>query len=398
VRERRKRFGGALERLPGGWAEVPVLALCCDGWPTSGAEADSLDAEVDDFATCPVRAPELIERVRRLLESRFRTAAPRKRKPLDTLIGASPCFLRAVETLSLIARSEATVVLSGETGTGKELFARAIHYMSPRMGHPFIPVNCGSVPDHLLENELFGHVRGAYTDAGTAAPGLLKAAEGGTLFLDEVDALTPPAQVKLLRFLQDREYRPLGSAKSVTASIRIVAATNANLLECVRARTFREDLYHRLNVLSLCVPPLRERLDDVPRLAEHFLAAFALQERRGPLRLTARAMQKLMGYDWPGNVRQLEGVVQRAVILAAGPDIDAGDLSIPVDVVASSEGPLRLREAKARAIEQFERSYLIALLAVHRGNLSRAARQAGKERRSFQRLLQKHKLVRESFR
>jgi DNA-binding NtrC family response regulator len=397
MRERKDMFSRSLEELPDAWAEVPVFALCCHGWSQAGAELDSLGAVVDDFATCPVRVPELVIRVKRLLENRVRAAEPRKRTPLDGLIGASASFVRVLSRLSLMARSDASVVLSGATGTGKELFARAIHYMSPRMGHPFIPVNCGSVPDHLLENELFGHVRGAYTDARAEAPGLVKAAEGGTLFLDEVDALTPSAQIKLLRFLQDHEYRPLGSATAVTASIRIVAASNADLMECVRARTFREDLYHRLHVLWLRIPALRERMDDVPRLAEHFLNVFARQERREPRRLTMEAVQKLMGYDWPGNVRQLEAVIQRAVILSAGPQIEADDISLPEDAEAPLPAAMCLREAKARAIEQFERAYLSAVMSVHHGNLSRAARQAGKERRSFQRLLQKHNLARESF-
>jgi DNA-binding NtrC family response regulator len=397
MRQRRDRISQAIESLPADWVEVPVLALCCDGFAPAGPPLEPLASQVDDFTTCPVRVPELIMRVRRLLDNQVRSTVPRKRRPLDTLIGSSPCFLRALATLSLMARSEATVVLSGETGTGKELFARAIHYMSPRMGHPFIPVNCGSVPDHLLENELFGHVRGAYTDAATAAPGLLKAAEGGTLFLDEVDTLTPAAQVKLLRFLQDREYRPLGSAKPVTASVRVVAAANVDLQACVRERVFREDLYHRLNVLSLRIPALRERLDDVPRLAEHFLKLFALRERREPCTFTPDALHKLVAYSWPGNVRQLEAVVQRAVILVAGRQIAADDIDLPGEPTSIPSGALGLREAKARAIEQFERAYLTSLLAIHRGNLSRAARDAGKERRSLQRLLQKHHLLRGSF-
>ena len=311
---------------------------------------------------------------------------------LELLIGESPCFRRVIEKIPCVAEANATVLISGDTGTGKELFARAIHYMSPRSAKPFIPVNCGTLPDHLFENELFGHARGAFTDASSAEEGLLTEAEGGTLLLDEVDALSLYAQVKLLRFLQDRQYRPLGSARSRTADVRIIAATNTDLRRRIDLGAFREDMYHRLNVLRLVLPSLTERPEDIALLAEHFLTRYAGPTGPGTRRFSAAALHKLTAYRWPGNVRELEAVIQRAVILTSSTVLEERDIDLPDAPGAGTRRGLTFREAKARAIDGFERTYLANLLAEHRGNISRAARAAGKERRAFQRLLRKHAL------
>ncbi|KAA0242848.1 MAG: sigma-54-dependent Fis family transcriptional regulator [Candidatus Brocadia sp. AMX2] len=231
-----------------------------------------------------------------------------------------------IEKIPSLAWSDATVMIYGETGTGKELIARAIHYNSHRHGKPFIPVNCGALPDHLIENELFGHAKGAFTDASTAEKGLIAEAEGGALFLDEVDTLSSSAQIKLLRFLQDKEYRHLGSSKSRGADVRVIAATNSNLWYLVETKRFREDLYYRLNVLSVTLPPLRERVSDIPLLAAHFLTRYAKQNRRGLLHLSGDAMQKLIHYPWSGNVRELEGVIQRAAVLCASSVLEPEDI------------------------------------------------------------------------
>jgi two-component system response regulator AtoC len=288
-------------------------------------------------------------------------------------------------------------LISGETGSGKEVFSRAIHYQSARHGKPFVPVNCGALPDHLFENELFGHVKGAFTDASSAENGLIAEAEGGTLFLDEIDTLSQAGQVKLLRFLQDGEYRPVGSARSVNADVRILAATNADLLKQVEKKQFREDLYYRLNALSLSIPSLRDRLEDVVPLTAQFLDRYAREHGQNVRLVSSDAMDKLMGYSWPGNVRELESVITRALTFTRAPVLQPEDFELPS---APGDGAPRirsLREAKTTTITAFERRYLAGLLAQHRGNVTHAAIAAGKERRSFQRLLRKHNLDRHFF-
>jgi len=283
------------------------------------------------------------------------------------------------------------LISSGETGTGKELVARALHYGGPRRNAPFVPCNCGAVPDHLFENELFGHASGAYTDARADQKGLLAIANGGTLFLDEVDSLSPSGQVKLLRLLQDRQYRPLGSAQTCQADVRIVAATNANLTELVKRKLFREDLFHRINVLQLHLPPLRERASDIGGLAQTFLRRFSAQLGRPTLRINSDGFLVLKSYHWPGNVRELESVIQRAAILTESSLIGAADLAIPG--TDTRPNPVAgFEQAKRQAIDGFERDYLKQVLEEVEGNVSRAARQAGKDRRTFQRLIRKYNL------
>jgi DNA-binding NtrC family response regulator len=326
----------------------------------------------------------------------FEQANIRRVESLPGVVGQSVAMQTAAERVALIAETEATCLLSGETGTGKELFARAIHYLGRRRSGPFVPVNCGAIPDHLLENELFGHRRGAYTDAKSNEVGLLAYAETGTLFLDEVDALTANAQVKILRVLQEREYRPVGSAHIVPANIRIVAATNCNLRHRVDTRQFREDLYFRLNVLSLTIPPLRERLDDVPVLAAHYVREYALTHRRAVSGFDDSMISRLQAYRWPGNIRELQAVIQRAVLTAKSPFLTAADLDLPETTPAAGVH-LTLKAAKNVAVSQCERSYLSAVLRRCEGNVTQAAKLAGKERRSFQRLLRKYSIAVPSF-
>jgi len=308
---------------------------------------------------------------------------------LPGVVGCSALLRAAVERVSLIAGTDATCLLMGETGTGKELFARGIHYLSSRKDGPFVPLNCGAVPDQLFENELFGHVRGAYTDARTEGRGLLAYAQGGTLFLDEVDSLSFSGQVKLLRVIQEREYRPIGSAKTVPANIRVVAATNSDLYNSVRTRTFREDLYFRLNVLSLTIPPLRERLDDIPALAAHFMADYAQSYNRPAISLEVSAIERLMGYHWPGNVRELQTVLHRAVLTVGGSSVSASELDLPAGIAVHREH-FTLKAARSVAVTKCERDYLSSVMLRSDGNVTQAARLAGKERRSFQRLLRKY--------
>lgn len=384
------------------WPNSPLLTVVC-----SSQDADlNLAAlgDCDDFIVCPFHGSELLHRVRRLLQPRGNLTGKRDREAehhdvmhFGVLVGKSEAFLRVVHDILPLARADATVLICGETGTGKELFSRAIHYQSGRQGKPFIPVNCAAVPDHLFENELFGHARGAYTDASSAGKGLVAEAEGGTLMLDEIDTLSLGAQAKLLRFLQDGEYRPLGEARALTADVRVIASTNCELLERVKAKQFREDLYYRLSSLALMIPPLRERIEDVVHLANHFAVDFATKHGQAPRSISNDALRRLLAYSWPGNVRELEGVMLRALVLTSSASLQAEDIRIPDSPVKALAAEISLRQVKSRLVQTFERNYLIGLLAEHHGNVSQAAKAAGKPRRTLQRLLLKYAIQRNSF-
>ena len=272
--------------------------------------------------------------------------------------------------------------------------ARAIHYLSARARQPFIPVNCGSIPEDLFENEMFGRKAGAFTDARQARRGLIAEAEGGTLFLDEVDSLPLSAQVKLLRFLQDREYRPLGASYYRRANTRLIVASNKDLQRLVQEGQFPEDLYYRLRVVSLNLPALRERREDIVPLARHFLRTSATDYNRPVAKFSHTAMQKLMAYSWPGNVRELENVVRQAIVLTDKTIIRAEDLPLSSETTAASiNWQESFNVAKARVIEDFELKYLNEIVSASDGNISRAARAAQKDRRTFFALLKKHGLT-----
>jgi DNA-binding NtrC family response regulator len=349
---------------------------------------------VTDFLVTPLREAEVRARVSRLLsaggsfEHRDDGQAT-GRHTLENLVGEAPAFVTVKRLLPLMARSDAPVLITGETGTGKELCARALHYLSARAGAPFLPVNCGAIPTELFESELFGHVKGAFTGAWASQPGFIAEAEGGTLFLDEVEALSPSCQVKLLRFLEDHTYRALGSARSRRADVWILAATNVALPQMVREGTFRADLFYRLGVLNVDLPPLRDRRDDIPRLVAHLWARHSGGDSR---RFSARALETLCSYDWPGNVRELENVIRQVAALTQTETIQPEDLPIRPALGPKDLGGTSLKQAKAMAIAQFEKAYLSDLIKAHHGNLTRAARAAQKERRAFGRLVKKYRL------
>jgi len=314
------------------------------------------------------------------------------------MVGRSETFEASLRLIEKFGRWDAPVLIEGETGTGKELAARAIHYGGTRCDGPFIPVNCGAIPDSLIENELFGHKGGAYTDARRDQLGLVAQAQHGTLFLDEVDSLSTKAQVTLLRFLQDRQYRQLGGSKAYTADVRLITATNAELMALIRTGAFRLDLFYRIRLLHMKLPPLRERGADVVLLAGHVLktciAQFGMERRFG-----AGTLAWLPRYHWPGNVRELENLVFREYLLADGAEIEIPsplEAGVPAPPVAppAVAPPERdgFRAAKDAAIDAFERGYLRNVLASASGNVTHAARIAGKERRAFGKLLKKHGL------
>jgi two-component system response regulator GlrR len=321
------------------------------------------------------------------------------------MIGRSSAFLAAVRRIERLAACDAPVVIEGETGTGKELAARAIHYGGRRRDKPFVPINCGALPEALIENELFGHQRGAFTDAAGAGAGLLRVAHNGTLFLDEIDALPPRGQVTLLRFLQDGRFRPLGASFEETVDVRLIVASNRSLEALAEQGGFRRDLLFRLCVLSLVMPPLRERTGDPVLLANYFLEQFAKRYCDTERRLESATLTWLNAYRWPGNVRELENLVHRGFLMSEGPDVHvdpprsltskpAGDESTWPTVLAC----MPYAAARLQALISFDRRYLTDLLRRTSGNVTQAARLAGKERRTFGRLLKKHHLVGAQFR
>jgi two-component system response regulator GlrR len=307
---------------------------------------------------------------------------------LAHVIGHSEPIRRLLMRLPKLSASDAGIMISGETGTGKEVFARAVHRLSDRASKPWVPINCGAIPVDLMEGELFGHVRGAYTSATSSRTGLVEEADGGTLFLDDVDCLSLAAQSKLLRLLQEREFRPVGSNGLRHADIRVVAASNRDLQSDAARGLFRKDLYYRLTALSFTLPPLRERREDIPPLAAHFMQQYAHQLRKPVQGIAPHAMRILSRYDWPGNVRELQHTIQRAVLLSPGATLDQADFQL--GGAGESAGEASFSDAKARVVRDFERDYIRDALARCNGNITCAARASGKHRRAFFELMRKH--------
>ncbi len=324
---------------------------------------------------------------------------------LENIIGRSPAMARVFELVKKAARSEANILVVGESGTGKELIARAIHANSPRAGQAFVPVDCASLPENLLESELFGHEKGAFTGAVRSKPGLMEVAHRGSLFLDEIGELPPALQVKMLRALQERQIRRVGGTSLVEVDVRLVSATNRDLREGVTKGQFREELYYRVNVIAIVLPPLRERAGDVRLLAQAFLKKYGGDRIRG---IDDPAMAALEAYAWPGNVRELQNILERACALAEGDTVTRRDLpehvlepAAPRPVAAGAPpvaqgldagSDLTLKAAKDRWMQVLEASYLRDLLARHDGNISAAAKAAGIDRKTFHRLINKYQL------
>ena len=316
---------------------------------------------------------------------------------LSNFVGASPASQAAIALIRRFARSKAPILVTGETGTGKEFAAHAAHYLSERRDAAFIPVNCGALPDALIETELFGHARGSFTDAGCARAGLIRAAEGGTLFLDEIEALSPRGQVILLRFLQDASFRSIGEEHIHHADVRVIAASNVNLRGLVDRGEFRSDLMFRLDVLSIEMPPLRERTDDIALLVPHLLAKATRSEGGNLKSVSPAGLQVLCGYSWPGNVRELEHVLLRCHLQSDRAIIEAADLltcsSALTDTArhATRMDGNELRREKLRAAHEVERRFVERALARTDGNISEAARLCNMERGALSKMAKKHR-------
>jgi two-component system response regulator GlrR len=304
----------------------------------------------------------------------------------EDIISRSPVVESILAKAKLVAASDASVLIRGESGTGKEMLAQAIHRASPRASHPFIAVNCGAIPAQLLESELFGHMKGSFTGAASDHKGLILAADKGTLLLDEIGDMTLPLQVKLLRVLQEKEVRPVGSTRTVATNVRIISATHHNLEEAIRTGTFREDLYYRLNVVSFSLPSLVDRREDIPVLASHFLEQISAKYNKDLNGFSAEAIEMLVKSPWPGNIRELYNVVEQAVALA----------STPIITPALVESAIRGRTSELASFEsarsEFEREYLAKILRITAGNVTKAAKLAKRNRTEFYKLLQRHHL------
>ena len=323
-----------------------LIVFMMTAFASTSTAVEAMRLGAVDYFTKPFDMDELRLKVRQHLESHrlkqenvLLKRALHARHQFSSIIGNSPAMLAVFRLVETIAQTNSTVLITGESGTGKDMVARAVHFNSPRAGHPFVALNCGAVPETLLESELFGHMRGAFTGADANKKGLIEVAEGGSIFLDEIGEMNATMQVKLLRVLQDRRFRRLGGTEEVQADIRIIAATNQDLPSLVTQGRFREDLFYRINVIPIHLPPLRDRREDIPLLAQHFLEKFATQMNRPIHSISGAAQQRLSAYAWPGNVRELENVIERCVALEQTPVILPDTLPAHVGVGASSPRP-----------------------------------------------------------
>jgi len=347
-----------------------------------------------DYLTKPFEEDELLQLVRRALERAvaFLRAELARTMASEEIVGQHPAMQKLRRMIAQVAPTTATVLVSGQSGTGKELIARAIHAQGPRRDKPFVAVNPAAIVESLIESELFGHERGAFTGAHARKLGKFELAQGGTLFLDEIGTLKAELQAKLLRVLQEREIERVGGTRSIKIDVRVVAATNVDLKEAMRAGSFREDLYYRLNVVPIEVPPLSERFTDVPLLVDHFVRRYTREFNKRVDGLSHEALTALKEYRWPGNVRELQNVIERCVVLAEDPLVELNDL--PLDVLLP-EHRLKVRRAERlplkQASEQFERQVVLRIMERVKGNQSEAARILGVHRNSLKRMLARWK-------
>jgi two-component system, NtrC family, response regulator GlrR len=386
---------------------VPVIILTAHGTINNAVEAMSRGAYC--YLTKPYKPEELTLHVKNALEKRRLTSEIatlkhmlEERSQEKNIIAHSPRMREIIRQVQQAAQTDATIAVYGESGTGKELIAEIIHLRSKRSTGPFVPVNCGALPEGLLENELFGHTRGAYTDARESRMGLFSQAEKGTIFLDEIGNTSPALQVKLLRVLQERELRPLGGDRSIKVDVRVIVASNKDLQKAVERGEFRDDLFYRVHVIPIYLPPLRERREDIPLLADHFLKHFNKSVGKEIKGFTPSAIQRMMLYHWPGNIRELKNTLERAVVLTMHDVIDVADL---IPLASMQEAATTATDAAAPILpvtyedakQDFEKSYLEHLLRETQGNVTNAAKIADRYRGDLYRLMKKYDLKSEDF-
>src|SRR3954463_3632236 len=382
-------------RAPSGTDNPPhVVVITAFGSIETAKRALKLGAH--DYITKPFEIDDLLVAVEKALDERtLRPEVARLRQEVarpyrfENIIGKSAPMQDVFALIRRLSGSSANVLITGESGTGKELVARALHFNSPRAKKQFVPVNCAAIPDTLLESELFGYKRGAFTDARTDRPGQFLEADGGTIFLDEIGDLPPPLQAKLLRVLQEKEVRPLGAARSEKVDVRVLSATNRDLAQRMAEGAFREDLFYRLNVIEVMLPPLRDRAEDVLPLSAHFLTEAAGRSAKRIMAFTQAALKILLAYPWPGNVRELENVVERAVALAEGEQLGPDDLPSQVRERRSSD-VLAGALARGLTLAELEREYISRVLQAEGGNKTRAAQRLGLDRKTLYRKLEEY--------
>lgn len=376
---------------------LPVIILTAHGSIESAV--DAMKKGAFNYLTKPFDPKELLIQVERAIENKKLTTEVRRLKDLvsrqfefSNIIAKSDEMLKVLEKVSCVAKTDSTICIQGESGTGKELIAKAIHMASSRKDKPFVAVNCAAIPEGLIESEMFGHEKGSFTGAIKSSKGMFMQAHEGTIFLDEIGDMPLLIQAKLLRVLQERRFYSVGSEKAQDVDVRVIVATNKNLEDEVKKGTFREDLFYRIHVIPICLPPLRERRDDIPVLAQHFVTKYCTQMNKGIKGLTQQAMQRLMLYDWPGNVRELENSIEYAVAMAQH-EMISDKLVLSTKSFSDEQQPQTLKQAR----DEFESAYLTRLLEFTNGNVSRAADLAGRYRADIYTLLKKHGINPEDF-
>jgi DNA-binding NtrC family response regulator len=384
-----------------------TMVIMITGFSTVETAVEAMKLGAFDYIPKPFTPDEVsivvkkaIERKSLLLENIYLRSELQEKYGFHNIVGKSKKMQEVYRTIVKVAPTDRTVMIYGQTGTGKELVARAIHYNSPRKDKPFVPVDCAVLAENLLESELFGHIRGSFTGAVTTKPGLFEVAEGGTVFLDEIGNISLSIQAKLLRVLQEREFTPVGGTTPKKVDIRIIAATNKDLEKMIKEETFREDLYYRLNIVPITLPGLKERQEDIPMLAMHFLNKYAEEMGKSIKGFTPAAMEKLVRYAWPGNVRELENIIERTIVMSEGEMVQPEHLPLPsekadaeIEVPETSEELKEIKkQLREKAVEDVEKAFILRALERNHWNVTRAAEEVGMLRPNFQAMMRKYGL------